>query len=332
MDRGTLTLAGLCLLLFLLLILSSAASVAQESPEAVPLQRGSEGQAVETLQENLAELGFYDGPLNGRFGPLTEGALKAFQAARGLERDGIYGPETRQALLADLERKRQPAAPALASIDLPDLPTFSPGPAGPVKARDRGFVVLTFHDGPDPELQPLILAALKRYEARASFFFTAEDMKKASRWVKATSAAGHPVENHGRRHEEMARLTPAEQARRITETAALIRELTGRPSRFFRPPFGGMDPRLLRSAALAGHRVIFWSNVAVPDLPGSDPEQLAEELAGMAYNGAVFMLHATEPSTVEALPRLLQALQARGFAVLPLDALLSVEKRQDLAK
>ncbi|MCB8889909.1 peptidoglycan-binding protein [Halomonas malpeensis] len=35
---------------------------------------------------------------DGRFGPSTERALKRFQAAYGLEPDGVYGPNTAHAL------------------------------------------------------------------------------------------------------------------------------------------------------------------------------------------------------------------------------------------
>jgi Putative peptidoglycan binding domain/D-alanyl-D-alanine carboxypeptidase len=69
------------------------------------LQRGSTGPSVSALQQRLNELGA-NPPLEvvGIFGPKTEAAVKAFQAAHGLEADGVVGPLTRQALgLADPE-------------------------------------------------------------------------------------------------------------------------------------------------------------------------------------------------------------------------------------
>ncbi len=56
------------------------------------LPRGS--GAVRALQDHLARLGFAPGPLDGRYGPLTEGAVIRFQAANGLRVDGIAGPRT----------------------------------------------------------------------------------------------------------------------------------------------------------------------------------------------------------------------------------------------
>jgi murein L,D-transpeptidase YcbB/YkuD len=43
-------------------------------------------------------LGFYTGPITGRFGSLTRAAVKAFQKARGLDQAGYVGPATRAAL------------------------------------------------------------------------------------------------------------------------------------------------------------------------------------------------------------------------------------------
>jgi len=52
------------------------------------------------VQRALAIFGHYDGAADGAFGPLTEGAVKAFQEFTGVDTDGVVGPVTRAALLA----------------------------------------------------------------------------------------------------------------------------------------------------------------------------------------------------------------------------------------
>lgn len=65
--------------------------------------------AVRGLQLRLRSLGFRPGPIDGLFGPLTEGAVQRFQVARGLPSDGIVGPVTRKPLLArPAGRQRKP--------------------------------------------------------------------------------------------------------------------------------------------------------------------------------------------------------------------------------
>lgn len=61
------------------------------------------GDDVTALQERLNTLGFTAGRVDGRFGPDTERAVRAFQRAYGLPDDGTVGPATLRAF-QDLRR------------------------------------------------------------------------------------------------------------------------------------------------------------------------------------------------------------------------------------
>ena len=50
------------------------------------------------LQVLLATLGFYEGAVDGRFGPMTDAAVRSYQKHVGFVVDGIVGPKTRSAL------------------------------------------------------------------------------------------------------------------------------------------------------------------------------------------------------------------------------------------
>lgn len=49
-------------------------------------------------QNLLAYLGYYDGEIDGAFGPRSKAAATAFQADYGLPADGIVSPDTQEAL------------------------------------------------------------------------------------------------------------------------------------------------------------------------------------------------------------------------------------------
>ena len=62
------------------------------------LMVGSTGTAVKEVQQQLNELGYNCGTVDGIFGSATESAVEAFQKAKNLTVDGEVGPETWAAL------------------------------------------------------------------------------------------------------------------------------------------------------------------------------------------------------------------------------------------
>lgn len=69
------------------------------------LRRGMRGDQIEEMQRRLGEAGFAVS-IDGDFGPGTEAVVKAFQAANGLQADGIFGA----ASWAALDKAAPPAA------------------------------------------------------------------------------------------------------------------------------------------------------------------------------------------------------------------------------
>jgi peptidoglycan hydrolase-like protein with peptidoglycan-binding domain/DNA invertase Pin-like site-specific DNA recombinase len=96
-------------LLAALLAVPQASAAAVTKPQAASsaaglLARGAgygqpEGSAgVRALQLRLSSAGEVTGPIDGRFGPLTEAAVRRFQIREGLAVDGLVGPQTQKAL------------------------------------------------------------------------------------------------------------------------------------------------------------------------------------------------------------------------------------------
>lgn len=68
---------------------------ASSSDTSTSLQKGSSGTEVRNLQYVLAELGYYDGSINGEYGNTTADAVRAFQINNDISPvDGVAGPKT----------------------------------------------------------------------------------------------------------------------------------------------------------------------------------------------------------------------------------------------
>ena len=96
------------------LLLCLALVCALAVPALADMQKGSKGDDVKELQQRLIDLGYLTGSADGDFGGKTETALKAFQAANGLEETGIATDADTAALYADtaIDSQGNPAAPA----------------------------------------------------------------------------------------------------------------------------------------------------------------------------------------------------------------------------
>ncbi|NJO08468.1 MAG: hypothetical protein HC873_01115 [Leptolyngbyaceae cyanobacterium SL_1_1] len=78
----------------------ATSTTSSAAPVELPiLRRGMYGPAVARLQQRLQGLGFYNGAIDGIFGPGTEQAVQQAQQQYRLSPDGIVGSATWSALL-----------------------------------------------------------------------------------------------------------------------------------------------------------------------------------------------------------------------------------------
>jgi peptidoglycan hydrolase-like protein with peptidoglycan-binding domain len=68
------------------------------------LIRGSRGDNVRRIQGLLWQAGLYDGAIDGRYGRLTEAAVRDWQREVGSRPDGMWGPRTQDFSAAYLGR------------------------------------------------------------------------------------------------------------------------------------------------------------------------------------------------------------------------------------
>jgi peptidoglycan hydrolase-like protein with peptidoglycan-binding domain len=91
----------------------SIAQPTQPAPANVAdtgLQQGSRGQAVMAMQRDLADRGYYNGGIDGDFGPMTEAAVVAFQRDMGLSQTGVFGEREQNVIATAPKKAPEPVA------------------------------------------------------------------------------------------------------------------------------------------------------------------------------------------------------------------------------
>ena len=73
-------------------------NIIEDVVETAVLRQGSTGSEVKEMQRKLKLWGYYNGTVDGVFGPGTKKAVVAFQKKNGLTADGVVGQATYKAL------------------------------------------------------------------------------------------------------------------------------------------------------------------------------------------------------------------------------------------
>lgn len=191
----------------------------------------------------------------------------------------------------------------------------------PRQSRENGFVALTFDDGPDPHVTPLVLDLLDVHNAKASFFCIAQRAIAHPEIVQDIVRRGHSVENHSYRHSNaFALYLPASLTREIAEAQSVIESITGRTPQFFRAPMGLRSPLLDPVLARSALRFVSWTRRGLDSVSGR-PATVLRRLTHRLAGGDVILLHDGscartrdgDPVVLVVLPLLLDQLVDHGL-------------------
>lgn len=194
----------------------------------------------------------------------------------------------------------------------------------------RGFgaqkqVALTFDDGPDGESTASLLALLRERGVTAAFFGIGEKVASSPELAAQIVREGHMLENHTHAHSHFTNFYLSKrQHAEIARAQAVIRNTTGVAPRFYRPPAGLSNSCTARAVENAGLELVGWS-VRSFDTLGAAPEKIVARIMRNLHPGAIILLHdggIPAGKLCATVRLLLDALDARGYHVARLDALI----------
>jgi peptidoglycan-N-acetylglucosamine deacetylase len=185
-------------------------------------------------------------------------------------------------------------------------------------------IALTFDDGPDPVMTPLILDILKG-RAKASFFVTGRKLEGNEEIIRRMDKEGHIVGNHSWSHSNWFDFYSADKIiSELQETDRKIGSVIGKKPLFFRPPYGVVNPLVKKALDRMPYHVIGFSNRAWDTSAGNE-QKIFERLTKKLNPGDIVLLHDTVKSTVNVLPRFLDHLEKYGYKIVSLDELLDIK-------
>ncbi len=182
---------------------------------------------------------------------------------------------------------------------------------------EDGCIALTFDDGPDPVDTPKLLDLLREKGVKATFFVVGKRADQYPEIVRRAWEEGHLIANHTWSHYSLfCFLTPARLGREIERCTETIRLVCGYRTRYFRSPVGQRHPVLQRYLENAGLEYVSWT-IRSRDTLTWNSDVLVRRILRQAASGDIILLHDHLPRgshvMLEALPRIIDELKARGF-------------------
>lgn len=180
-------------------------------------------------------------------------------------------------------------------------------------------VALTFDDGPSSLTTPGVLDALKRYNAKATFFIVGQMASKQGKLLRRMVKEGHVVGNHSFSHPY--RPGEVKAAYELKLTNRIIHDSIGEFPTLFRPPGGIMDSWTARLAKSQGMTSVIWTGSSA-DTVVSDSGSVYRNVINATHPGAIILMHDVKYHTAAAVPAILKTLKKNGYRCITVPEML----------
>jgi peptidoglycan-N-acetylglucosamine deacetylase len=189
---------------------------------------------------------------------------------------------------------------------------------------EQKVVALTFDHSWGNSFTPSILDTLKARQVRVTFFIMGPWAQKYPQVAQRMVADGHEIGSHGYRHRNYGDMTEQWVRADVEKAHALIREVTGVEPSLLRPPNGHYSKQSLQVLDELGYKTIIW-NVDSLDWKNPGQEVIISRVMKRIKPGAIILMHASDTpvQTADALPLLLDKIQAAGYQIVTVSDLLN---------
>ena len=244
-----------------------------------------------------------------------------------------YGSLTIKLPLASIAKHLQnPFAKRLITVpdppaEEPPKPKPAPAPTPPPAAQapsgncgQAKCIALTFDDGPGIYTAGL-LDTLERAGAKGTFFVIGSKVNTQPGVLRRMQANGHQIGSHSWSHPLLTQLGPEGVQAEIRSTSDAIAKVTGQRPILMRPPYGGFNQPVLDELRAQGMASILWS-VDTRDWADRNSSIVCSRAVAGAAPGAIILMHDIHPTSVDAVPCILDSLKQQGYQFVTVSTLL----------
>jgi peptidoglycan-N-acetylglucosamine deacetylase len=198
-------------------------------------------------------------------------------------------------------------------------------------------IALTFDDGPSPKWTPLILDTLKEAGVKATFFMIGKYVEKYPDIAKRIAAEGHDVGIHTFHHTVLLFSPAGYLEKEIKDTETVIKNITGKTTKLFRPPKAWLTAREKRKITDLGYKIVLWS-LSSKDWVRFHDKHIRRFILSNVQPGDIVLFHdaggafkvegGNRKQTTKTLPRLIEQLKEKGYRFVTVSELLELDKKQ----
>lgn len=189
----------------------------------------------------------------------------------------------------------------------------------------QNLVALTFDDGPDPAVSPMLYQILEDTRTKATFFMVGERVLNNPKVIHGRMDR-HEVGNHTFSHESLFLKNTDEALEDLKQAHRAITAIIGREPTLLRPPWAHINGNTLVAAAHLGYDIVMWNGFIGDEAYVNREEQLIEDVVHAVIPGSVLLGHDAGESRMIAirnLPKIIEELKRRKFEFVTISELRS---------
>lgn len=222
---------------------------------------------------------------------------------------GVFRPDA-----GKIGENKVPVAPMQVHVKVPILTKKD--------LNGKKLVALTFDDGPSSATTPRLLDILKEKGAQVTFFALGNASSGNPEIIKREEAEGHEVATHTMRHNQLNKMSADAIRADVNEAKGVIKNILGHDPRLLRPPYGAVNDMVSNVVDLP---MILWT-VDTLDWKYRNTESILANTREQVFDGAIILMHDIHPTSVDAVPVLIDFLRGEGYEFVTVTQLANLRK------